>query len=280
MTDLQALGAEVEWPDHESETAVRERLADADALGRLAELAEWVGGVAPGAVAEGFTTVRLVLLGGAEPSPVVQHLAGQVAHGLTQVHEFPTDIAEALDAGVALADQEIDAGSDLLVVAAPDPGVASLVAVSTLTNTEPVKVVARGKLATDPERWMALVTEIRDGRRPAWDIRNDHDTLLATIADPRLAFLTGLTLRAAARRTPVVLDGLGALAGALVAYEVQPRAVRWWCVADVGIEPAQNLVLNRMGQQPVLSLGTGLGDGAAGLLAVLLIQSAVLLSST
>ncbi len=84
----------------------------------------------------------------------------------------------------------------------------------------------------------------------------------------------GLVLRAAARRTPVLLDGPVAAAAALLAYEAQPRAVRWWAAADLGSDPAHELALTRMGQQAVLGLGTGLGDGLAGVLTVPVIRTA------
>ena len=61
-------------------------------------------------------------------------------------------------------------------------------------------------------------------------------------------------MRAAVRRTPLVLDGPAAAIGALVAYEAAPRAVRWWRAADQGADPVHELVLTRLGQEPLLGL--------------------------
>jgi nicotinate-nucleotide--dimethylbenzimidazole phosphoribosyltransferase len=82
-------------------------------------------------------------------------------------------------------------------------------------------------------------------------------------------------LRAAARRTPVILDGAGALAAALLGYELQPRALRWWLPADTGSDPASALAVGRLAQPAVLSLGSDLGDATAGLLTVLVLQAAL-----
>jgi nicotinate-nucleotide--dimethylbenzimidazole phosphoribosyltransferase len=94
----------------------------------------------------------------------------------------------------------------------------------------------------------------------------------------RLAAAAGVAMRAAVRRTPLVLDGPAASVAALVAYEAAPRAVRWWCAADLGDDPVHELALTRLGQKPVLGLGTSLGDGLGALLAVPVLQAAVRLA--
>jgi len=152
-------------------------------------------------------------------------------------------------------------------------------AVSVLTNTEPVKVLSRGAAATDPEAWMALATTVRDRRVEVYRERDSADRLLVAIASPRLAAIAGIALQAAVRRTPVVLDGPAAAAGALVAYEAQPRAVRWWCAADLGPDQLHEIALTRLGQHGLLGLGSGLGDGLAGILAVPLLQAAARLGA-
>ena len=88
-----------------------------------------------------------------------------------------------------------------------------------------------------------------------------------------------MVLRATGRRTPVLLDGPVASAGALLAYEAAPRAVRWWAAADQGPDPLHEIALTRLGQEPVLGLGTGLGDGLAGLLALPVLRAAAALGS-
>ena len=54
--------------------------------------------------------------------------------------------------------------------------------------------------------------------------------------------------------------------------------MRWWCAADLGTDPVHELALTRLGQKPVLGLGTSLGDGLAGLLCVPVLQSAAALA--
>jgi NaMN:DMB phosphoribosyltransferase len=268
---LLDIGADVEWPDSEASTDVRERLVSQPALGRLATLAEWAIGVRP--PGSSFSKVRVMVVGG-DPSADTLAAAEECGGDLTSV---PAD--GDIEAGIALADRAIDAGADLLVVAAPELRADAAVAVSVLTNTEPVKVLSRGASATDPTAWMELAVEVRDSRRRCMAHRDDADALLAELGSPRLAVIAGLVLRAAGRRTPVIHDGPVAAAGALVAYEAQPRAVRWWSSADLGPDPLHEITLTRLGQMPILGLGTGLGDGLAGLLALPVLRAATRLGS-
>ena len=272
MTDLLSLGADVDWPDHEAATAVRERFAARAGYGHLAALAEWVASI--GAPEAGFRRVRGLVAG------APQHLETADAVGAELIElDLSADARAAFDAAVKLVDDEVDAGADLLLLAVPGFGADIAIAASVVTSTEPVKVLSRGAAATAPEEWMRLAGAVRDERRRCLMLRDRPDELLAAIGSARLAAAAGVAMRAAVRRTPLILDGPAAAVGALVAYEAAPRAVRWWCAADVGDDPVHDLALTRLGQRPVLGLGTSLGDGLAGLLAVPVLQTAVRLAT-
>ncbi|HEY2271744.1 MAG TPA: nicotinate-nucleotide--dimethylbenzimidazole phosphoribosyltransferase [Jatrophihabitantaceae bacterium] len=268
---LAGLGTDVEWPDSEASTAVREELVSRPELGRLATLAEWIAGVRPPGAE--FDKARLVVVG-TEASELVLDTAEAVG---AEVTGTPTD--GGFEAGVALADGAADRGTEVLIVAAPQMRADAAIAVAVLTGTEPVKVLARGAAATDPEAWMQFAVEVRDARRRCMPHHDEPDDLLAELDSPRLALIAALVLRAAARRTPIVLDGAVACAGALLAYEAAPRAVRWWSAADQGPDPLHEIALSRLGQEPILGLGTGLGDGLAGLLALPVLRAGIALSS-
>jgi nicotinate-nucleotide--dimethylbenzimidazole phosphoribosyltransferase len=278
---LISLGADVGWPDQDRAIAVRDRLArtaTSPALGRLSAVAEWVAGVLPGGAGASFGSVRVVVIG-AEPSQAAREAADFADVGMRVVTDLPGAPIDALAAGVQVGDLEVDRGTELIIVAAPGVGADAALAVSVLTNTEPVKVLTRGAAATDPEAWMALATEVRDRRREAIVVREDADRLLEVLASPRLAAVAGLVLQAAIRRTPVVLDGPVAAAGALLAYLAQPRGARWWCAADLGPDALHELALARLGLQGLLGLGTGLGDGLAGTLSLPVLQTAARLGA-
>ena len=88
------------------------------------------------------------------------------------------------------------------------------------------------------------------------------------------AAITGFLLQAAARRTPVVLDGVVSGACALVAQRVTFRAADWWVAGHVSSEPAHALALSRLSLEPLLDLGLRLGEGTGALLAVPFVKAA------
>ncbi len=182
----------------------------------------------------------------------------------------------AVAAGVAVADEEIDAGADLLVAGhlGAGAGTAAAALVGVLTDAEPVKVVGRGS-GIDDDMWMRKAEAVRDARRRGAAQRADPDRLLAVAGGADLAALAGFVLRAAARRTPVLLDGLVTSAAALVAHEAAPRAMRWWLAGQLSPEPAHPIALRRLGLDPVLDLGITAGTGCGALAAVPLLRAAV-----
>jgi nicotinate-nucleotide--dimethylbenzimidazole phosphoribosyltransferase len=291
VSDLRTLGADVDWPDSAAGTALARVLTAAGgqtAYGNLAALAEWVAAVRPGA--SQFTRPRLVL--SQHPDEDVYALADQLSVTVVVPAVPDADVGEAVAAGGELADAEAEGGTDLLVVADALRGPEPRVLTSVLTGTEPVKVLARGEAATDPETWMALAARVRDQRRDVAGLRDEPDRLLDLVGPPALGFTAGLVLRAATRRTPVLLAGGNTLVAALVAYECHPRAIRWWAVADVparspddprnGADPVPGLITSRLGLRPVLGMGVGEDAGAvalAGLLAVPGLRAAARIAS-
>ncbi|MEP7021582.1 MAG: nicotinate-nucleotide--dimethylbenzimidazole phosphoribosyltransferase [Pseudonocardiales bacterium] len=276
-TDLMTLGSDVHWPDHEAATTAQAALAaTGEDRGSLGELAEWIAGVQGCFPPRDFARVRTIIFGAATHRAPLAAIAELAGSGVRMVAPRDGATAQALSAGAAIADEEIDGGADLLILAlqGPDTGTPSLTLVSVLTNTEPVKVLPRGAGLT-PDMWMQRAVDVRDARRRAMVHRAQPAELLEAVGGADVAAAAGFVLRAAARRTPVLLDGLPATTAALVAYEAQPRAVRWWRSADLSAEPAHALALTKLGQRSVLNLGVGLADGTAGLLAAVVLRAAI-----
>ena len=230
-----------------------------------------------------FTTagLRVVDVGLMEP---VRGIDIQVARRGTgridRENALTADEAEAaIRAGASVADEEIDCGTDLLLTAALGVGgsTAAATVISVITGIEPAKVVGRGS-GIDDNAWMRKVAAVRDARWRSMAYRPDQRGLLAACGGSDLAALTGFLLRAASRRTPVVIDGVGALAAALVAHEVAPRAMRWWTVAHAVPDRGYQAALPRLGLSPIVDLRLRRGDGVGALISLPLLRAAVRLS--
>ncbi len=179
----------------------------------------------------------------------------------------------AIRAGAAVADDETDSGADLLLAAAGPAGPIPDVVVSIMALVEPVKAVGLSTILSDAE-WMSWVAGVRDARLRGLPYRHEVADLLATVGGLELAALTGFLLRAAARRTPVVLDGVTAAAAALLAREITPNVVRWWQPGAASTRPAHALALQEFVGVPILDLRLRVEEGVGALLAVQVLRAA------
>lgn len=242
-----------------------------------------VAGRAPVAVAASAAgaTVRLVDVAVAGdltdlPGDPARHKVRQGSGRVDVEDATSRDEAHAgLRAGMAVVDEEVDAGADLLVLG--HVGVASTTPASALVGLlagqDASLVTGRGS-GVDDAGWMRKCAAVRDTMRRGRPHLGDQVALLAAVGGPDLAAATGFLLQAAARRTPVVLDGLVPAAAALVAQRVAFRAVGWWLAGAHSTEPASQVALKRLSLQPTADLASSLSDGAGGLLAVPLLRTA------
>lgn len=269
MTALLEVGAGVGWPNVDAAAEAR-RLPTRP--GRFAELVEWLAAVQGRFPPEMPRRGRGVLLG--PISTAVAELGRRYDVGLRSC-DLDADVTKSFAQGVDAADREIDEGADLLVLAGRDDTSAPAVLISVLSGAEPVALLPRGADAVDTERWVAAAEALRDGRREVAQLRNRPDELLAALGSPVIAAAAGFALRAAARRTAVVLDGAAILAAALLCVDSQPRAREWWQLADTTTDRAAARVPDRLERTPLLDLRVGDGDGTAGLLAAELLRAAI-----
>jgi nicotinate-nucleotide--dimethylbenzimidazole phosphoribosyltransferase len=183
---------------------------------------------------------------------------------------------QAVLAGVTIADEEVDAGADLLI--AGDIGIGNTtpaaVLVAALADEEPVHVIGRGS-GIDDAAWMRKIAAIRDALRRARPVLEDPLALLSASAGADLAAMAGFLVQAAVRRTPVLLDGLVPAAAAMVAREIAPQAVSWWLAGHRSPEPAHRIALDRLSLTPVFDLDLHLGEGTGALLALPVLRAAI-----
>ena len=185
------------------------------------------------------------------------------------------DTERAVQIGRELADEEVDAGADLLLPASLGVGATTpaSVIVALLARQEPVAVIGRGS-GIDDNGWMRKAAAIRDGMRRAKPYVREPMMLLQIAGGTDLAVLTGFLAQAALRQTPVLLDGLVVGAAALLADDLAPGAKQWWLAAQRSPEPAMAFVHDRLGLPPLVDLGVRLGDGTGAAAVVPLLQMA------
>jgi len=181
----------------------------------------------------------------------------------------------ALDAGRRIADEEVDAGADLLI--AGDMGIgnttAATVLIATLTGAEPVVVVGRGT-GIDDAGWSRKVAAVRDALYRGRGLTADPLGLLRVCGGADLAAMAGFCAQAAIRRTPVLLDGVVVTSAAMIADVLAPGAREWWRAGHRSTEPAHTLALEKLELEPIVDLSMRLGEGTGACLAVPIVQCA------
>ncbi|MCW2654810.1 MAG: cobT [Mycobacterium sp.] len=182
----------------------------------------------------------------------------------------------AIRAGRRIADEEVDAGADLLI--AGDIGIANTTPATTLvaalTGAEPVVVVGRGTGIDDPG-WMRKAAAVRDALYRARRDLGDPVALLRMCGGADLAAMAGFCAQAALRRTPLLLDGVVVTSAALIAERMAPGARQWWQAGHRSTEPAHSMALSQLGLTPILELDMRLGEGTGAVVALPVVRAAV-----
>ena len=188
----------------------------------------------------------------------------------------PDEVVQAIDAGRAIADEEVDSGADLLI--AGDMGIGNTTPATTLiaalTDSEPVAVVGRGT-GIDDAGWARKTAAIRDALYRTRRLSADPVALLRICGGADVAAMTGFLAQAAVRRTPVLLDGVVVTAAALVADRLAPGAKQWWQAGHLSTEPAHALALQQLALEPIVDLGMRLGEGTGAAIALPVLRAAV-----
>ena len=226
-------------------------------------------------VGASVTVVDVGVAGELPDAPTL--LRHKVARGTADLAEgpamTPAQALAALEAGITVAAGLVDDGADLLVTG--DMGIANTTAsaalIAALTRSEPADVTGRGTGIDDAT--LGLKTAVVERALARLD-RSEPLSVLAEVGGLEHAALAGFLLAGAARRVPVVLDGVIAVSAALVASALCPAAAGYWVAGHVSVEPGARAALDHLGITPLLDLGLRLGEGSGAALAVPLVQSA------
>lgn len=179
----------------------------------------------------------------------------------------------ALDVGTEVATRAVAAGARCLV--AGDMGIGnttpSAALIAALSGSPAATVTGRGTGIDDAtlDRKVEIVAQAAERVRRCPPLE-----VLAEIGGLEIAAITGFIVGGAAARMPVVLDGVIAGAGAMVAEALVPGATAWCLAGHRSVEPGATVALTHLGLEPLLDLGLRLGEGTGAVLALSLIESA------
>ncbi|MFE9691279.1 nicotinate-nucleotide--dimethylbenzimidazole phosphoribosyltransferase [Micromonospora sp. NPDC005806] len=251
--------------------------------------------LAGGAVVNAFArqagaSVTVVDVGVATPLPVdppagadpagPRLIAANVRAGtrdLTVTAALTRDEARAaVETGIRVAGDLIDTGAGILLTG--DMGIGNTTPAAALvaafTGADPAEVTGRGT-GVDDETYARKVGVVRAALDRHAPDRADPLGVLAAVGGLEHAALAGLILGAAARRVPVLLDGVIAVSAALAAAAFAPDAVGAMVAGHRSAEPGATTALRHLGLDPLVDLGLRLGEGTGALLALPVVTGAV-----
>jgi nicotinate-nucleotide--dimethylbenzimidazole phosphoribosyltransferase len=313
--EMRRILRDLPGPDLEAQTAVVQRQSQltkpAGSLGRLEEIAEWLG----------------AWQGRAEPRverPRVAVFAG--AHGVASrgVSAFPPEVTVQMvknfqTGGAAINQLSAAIDADLRIyeldLAHPTEDFTRAPAMS---EVRAARAMAYGMMAAEPgidvlclgemgiantttaatlcaalfggsgadwagpgtgvtgqafARKVAVIDEALAHHKNAIATR-DPLALLAAVGGEELAAIAGAVLAARMGRIPVLLDGYACTAAAAVLYALDKRALDHCLVAHRSAEPGHTRLLEIIGQKPLFDLGMRLGEASGAALAVFLLKGA------
>lgn len=185
----------------------------------------------------------------------------------------PGQADKAIQLGLGVVNEQIDADADVIVVGEMGIGNTTSAAALTaaLTGADVERVTGRGT-GIDSEQLTRKVELIQAALGTHAPIETDT---LAKVGGYEIAALVGVMVGAAARRVPVVLDGYVTAAAALVAARIDVNAVNYFIAGHRSAEVGHGVALQTLGLTPVLELSMRLGEGSGAVLALPLIEAAM-----
>ena len=214
--------------------------------------------------------VDWVARGVALPEEVTRYWVHRGNGSIDREDAMTRDEADAAFAhGLQLAEDEVDAGADLLIPCNIGVGstTAAAVVIALYAGVDAPSAVGMGT-GMDDATWMNTTSAVRDAMRRGRPLKGYTLGMLAVVGGSDIIAMAGFLLGAAARRTPVLLDGVVSCAAALVAQRVAYRSQDWWLAAHTPAEPAAAIALDKLRMDPVNDFRLSAGPGSGALMAV------------
>ncbi|WP_170475596.1 nicotinate-nucleotide--dimethylbenzimidazole phosphoribosyltransferase [Ruegeria arenilitoris] len=279
------------------------------ALGRLEDLAIWYASWR-GDAAPQISSPQVIVFAGnhgvtaqgvsAFPPEVTVQMVMNFEHGGAAINQLAKAAGAKMDVhaleldrptkdftrGPAMSEDEllaalrtgweaVDPQSDLLVVGEMGIG-----------NTTPAAAIAHALYGGEAADWTGRGTGVDDAGLAnktrvvaegvaLHNMAVDGLDILRCLGGREIAAMAGAIAAARVLRIPVALDGFICTAAAACLAQISPSALDHTVAGHQSAEGAHKKLLERLGKDPLLSLGLRLGEGSGGALAINILKCAV-----
>ncbi len=202
----------------------------------------------------------------------------KVVYGTKNMKKGPAmtrdEAQKCIDVGIELADDYAKKG--YRIFGTGDMGIANTTpssAIAAVFTGKPVEDITGRGTGIDDDSWKNKVQVIKDAISLNKPDPSDPIDVLSKIGGSEIGGIAGLIIGAAANRIPVIIDGFISTAGALIAYEIEPKTKEYMFAAHNSQEIGHKALLERIGLRPILDLDLRLGEGTGAALAMMVIEA-------
>lgn len=312
LADVRRLLADLPAPDQAAIAAAGARNGQLTkppgALGRLERLAVWMAGW-QGTDKPHADRPQIVIFAGnhgvtvkgvsAFPAEVTAQMVANFAHGGAAINQLARAFGARLDVraidldrptadfteGPAMTEAEVvaalrtgleavDPGADLFV--AGEMGIGNTTAAAAIATALYGGVGWAGRgTGVDDAGLARKEAAVAAGVERHAQVLGDPLEVLRCLGGRELAAMAGAIAGARIHRIPVILDGFIATAAAAVLERAAPGALDHCIAGHQSAEGAHARLLEKLGKEPLLSLGLRLGEGSGAALAIGVVKGAV-----
>ena len=228
--------------------------------------------------AEAHTDVLAVDMGMLKPVPgTVDRHTGRGTADMTEGPAMTrTQAEEAIRAGMEQMKELHEQGYQIAVIG--EMGIGNTTAASAvsavLLGKDPEEVTGRGAGLSDAglKRKIDAIRKAIQVNRPDAD---DPVDVLAKVGGFELAGMTGAYLGGLKYHIATIPDGMIPAASALAAVRINPEVTQSILPGTISKEPADKLIMESLGMEPVIHAQTALGEGTGGVMLLPLLDMAL-----
>jgi nicotinate-nucleotide--dimethylbenzimidazole phosphoribosyltransferase len=314
LSTFRSLLREAKGPDAAAAAAAQDRNGQLTkppgALGRLEDLAIWYGGWR-GTGRPDIQAPQVIVFAGnhgitaqgvsAFPAEVTVQMVANFQHGGAAINQLakaagakmdvhaldldrPTadftqsaamDDADCL-AALQVGWRAVDPDADLLVVG--EMGIGNTTAAAAICNAlyggDAAEWTGRGT-GVDDAGLQTKTRVVAEGVARHTQTPHDGIDILARLGGREIAAMAGAIAAARVMNIPVILDGFICCAAAACLQETSTGALDHTVAGHQSAEGAHSVLLQKLGKEPLLSLGLRLGEGSGAALAINILKAAV-----
>ncbi len=204
----------------------------------------------------------------------------KIARGTANMLKEPAMTAEqaeaALRTGMDILNEAADRG--LQMAAIGEMGIGNTTSASAITavlcGKDPAEVTGPGTGLDEAgvQRKVKIIEQVLINRAPDPD---DPMDILCKVGGLEIAGMAGVAIAAAARRIPLVMDGLISTAAAALADALVPGVSYYLIAGHRSPEIGHRLLLEKLGKRPLLQLDMRVGEGTGAALAFSLVDASM-----